>query len=71
MEGIDTAVLARKTVGEFVRQFPDESQRAFIEKRIQDWQRADVQSSAIWAAIHELREELKALRAGRDARCEG
>ena len=61
MEGIDIAVLARKTVGEFVQEFPDESQRQFIEKDIQDWQRRNLDTQALWGAVREIRAEIRAL----------
>jgi hypothetical protein len=61
MEGIDIEVMARKTVGEFVREFPDESQRQFIEKGIQDWQHRSPDTQALWVAVRELRAEIRAL----------
>ena len=63
MEGIDIEVMAQKTVGEFVREFPDESQRQFIEKDIQDWQRRNLDRNldTLWIAVRELRAEIRAL----------
>ena len=61
MEGIDISVMARKTVGEFVQEFPEESQRLFIEKGIQDWQRRNFDTQELWAAVRELRAEIRAL----------
>ena len=63
MEGIDIEVMAQKTDGEFVREFPDESQRQFIEKDIQDWQRRNLDRNldTLWIAVRELRAEIRAL----------
>ena len=63
MEGIDIEVMAQKTVGEFVREFPDEIQRQFIEKDIQDWQRRNLDRNldTLWIAVRELRAEIRAL----------
>ena len=63
MEGIDVAVAARKTVAEFIREYPDESQRRFLEKAIQGWVLRDPEVQALWNEVRALREEIKRLRA--------
>jgi alpha-beta hydrolase superfamily lysophospholipase len=63
MEAIDVAVVARKTVAEFIREYPDVSQRQFLEKAIQDWLRRDPEVQALWNEVRELRAEIKSLRA--------
>jgi polyhydroxyalkanoate synthesis regulator phasin len=65
MEGIDTERVARMPVAEFIREYPDESQRSSIENAIQQWSRRNPELQALWDAVRELRKEIASIQSKR------